>query len=160
MTIRIALAVGLFAISSSARAEDGPDLKPFAAKLETLVKRHYPQAKFGLKDQTITFEYKTRKFWIHHATLTGEWQDAFEEIGPQKGGIVGELELRQGPYGGMAAVPQSFDVRYFTTLLTAPYSKKLDHHLYIHLKYPRDVSKEFAAEFDKLVNAFDEHVKK
>ena len=48
--------------------------------------------------------------------------------------------------------------RYFTLLLTAPHSKKLDHHLYVHLKYPRDVPKEFLKEFEVLVSGFEKQV--
>ena len=58
----------------------------------------------------------------------------------------------------MAAVPQSSDKRYFVLLLTAPYSRKLDHHLYIHLKYPRDVSRDLLKEFDRLATGFEKHV--
>ena len=95
---------------------------------------------------------------IHDPLLTGEWQDAHEEPGPQKGGIYGDIELRAGEYGGMAAVPQSFDKHYFTLFLTAPHSRKLDHHLYIHLKYPRDVPKDFLKEFERLVDGFEKFV--
>src|SRR5207244_7309739 len=102
------------------------------------------------------FEFNTRKFWIHDPHLNGEWQDAHEEIGPRKGGIVGLLEWRDGPYGGMAAVPQTFDKRYFNMLMTAPQSKKLDKHLMVFLKYPRDVPKGFLEEFEKVNNGFGE----
>jgi hypothetical protein len=59
---------------------------------------------------------------------------------------------------GMAALPQSFDKHYFTVLVTAPHSKKLDHHLYIHLKYPRDAPKDFLKEFKRLVDGFEKHL--
>jgi hypothetical protein len=84
-------------------------------------------------------------------------QDAFEEIGPQKGGIIGKLAFQPGEYGGMAVVPQSFDKPYFVVRLLAPYSKKLDGHLLIHLKYPATVPPEFLKDFESLVNDFDEY---
>jgi hypothetical protein len=84
---------------------------------------------------------------IHHPLLTGEWQDASEDPGLQKSGIYGELCLCAGQYKGQAVAPQAFDEHYFTLLLRAPYSKKLDHHLYVLLKYPSDVPKEFLQEF-------------
>jgi hypothetical protein len=155
------LALGChLAVTSRTTADDKPkpDLKPLVGEVRKLVQKHYPKAKVTQEDQTIQFELNTRKFMIHEPTLTGEWQDAREEIGPQKSGIYCEIELRAGEYMGMAVVPQSFDKRYFTLLLMAPYSKKLDHHLYIHLKYPRDVPKEFLEEFERLVNAFERHV--
>jgi hypothetical protein len=164
----MAVRVPLFALSivcllvGSGRARAGdeskPDLKPFQEEVRKLVEKHYPKGKVTLKDQTVHFEFNTRKFMIHDPTLTGEWQDAHEEAGPQKGGIYGDIELRPGEYGGMAAVPQSFDKRYFTVLLLAPYSKKNDQHLYVHLKYPRDVPREFLKEFEGLVNGFETYV--
>src|SRR5439155_4902583 len=95
----------------AARADDTPDLKPLAGKIETLVKKYYPKAKVSQSGTTIEFDFNTRKFWIHDPHLNGEWQDAHEEVGPRKGGITGLLELRDGPYGGMAVVPQTFDKR-------------------------------------------------
>jgi hypothetical protein len=148
------------AVAGRISADDTPkpDLKPLVGEVRKVVGKQYPKAKVTLNDQIIHFEFNTRKFMIHEALLTGEWQDAHEEPGPQKGGIFGDLELRAGEYGGMAVVPQSFDKRYFTVLLLAPYSKKLDHHLYVHLKYPRDAPKDFLKEFEVLVGGFEKQV--
>jgi hypothetical protein len=146
----VVLALGcLLAVAAPAAADHAPkpDLKPLFEKVRQLVEKHYPKAEMTLKDQTIHFEFNTRKFMIHEPLLTGEWQDAREEAGPQKSGIYGDIELRAGKYAGMAVTPQSFDKRYFTLLLMAPYSKKLNYHLYVHLKYPRDVPQEFLKEF-------------
>jgi len=136
-----------------------PDLKPFVGEVRKLVEKHYPKAKVTLKDQTIHFEFNTRKFMIHELTRIGDaWQDAGEEPGPQPGGIHGDIELRQGKYDGAAVVPGTHDLRYFTLLQMAPYAKKIDHYLYVNLKYPRNVSKEFLKEFEQLADGFDKHV--
>jgi hypothetical protein len=150
----------LLAVAGRSAADDAPkpDLKPLLEEVRKLVGKHYPKAKVTLKDQAIHFEFNTRQFMIHEPLLTGEWQDAREEPGPQKSGIYGDIELRAGEYGGMAVTPQSFDKRYFTLLLMAPYSKKLDHHLYVRLKYPRDVPKAFLEEFQRLADGFETHV--
>jgi hypothetical protein len=147
---------GVLIAPGLARADDppAPDLKPLLAQVRKLVERHYPQGQVTLKDQTIHVEFNTRKFMIHEPTLTGEWQDAWEDVGPQKGGIWADIELRPGEYRGMAAVPQTIDKRYFILLLTATYSKKLDHHLYVHLKYPHGAPKEFVRDFESLINGF------
>jgi len=50
---------------------------------------------------------------VHEQLRTGEWQDAHETIGPQRGGVVGTMDWRSGKYLGAAAVPQAFDERYF-----------------------------------------------
>jgi hypothetical protein len=150
----------LLALAGRTAAGDAPkpDLKPLFEEVRKLVEKHYPNGKVTLKDQTIHFEFNTRKFMVHEPLLTGEWQDAHEEPGPQKGGIYGDIELRAGQYGGMAVAPQTFDKRYFTDLLLAPYAKKLDYHLYVHLKYPRDVPKELLEEFGGLMDGFQKHV--
>jgi hypothetical protein len=135
-----------------------PDLKPLLGEVRKLVERYYPKAKVTLKDQTIHFEFNTRKFMIHEPLLTGEWQDAVETVGPQKGGIWGEIELCPGRYEGMLALPQTFDKRYFTQKLTFSYSEKLHHYLHIQLEYPRNTPKEFIEEFEALTNKFDSYV--
>jgi hypothetical protein len=136
-----------------------PDLKPLLGAIEKLVVRHYPNAKVTLEDRTIRFEFNTRKFMIHEPTLTGEWQDAFEIVGPQKGGICGRLELRSGKYGGQLGLPHRSDKRYFTNQLMAPHSEKLNRHLKVELMYPADASEEFLKDFYRLVGEFDKYVR-
>ena len=151
----------LLAGAGHARADDAPkpDLKPLLAEVRKLVEKHYPKANVTLTGQTIHLEFNTRKFLVHDLNRAGnEWQDASEEPGPQPGGIYGDIELRQGKYGGAARVPQDFNERYFTLYHAAPYSKKLDRHLYIHLKYPGNVPKEFLKDFKRLTDGFEAHV--
>jgi hypothetical protein len=158
----------LFVVAGRSRSDDPPkpDLVLLLAEVRKLVEKHYPNAKFTLTDsraqrahQAIHFEFKTREFMIHELTrICDEWQGAHEGRGPQPGGIYCDIELRPGKYGGAAVVPRVFDKRYFTLLLMAPYSKKIDHHLYIQLKYPGQVSQEFLNKFKHLANGFDEHV--
>ena len=135
-----------------------PALKKFYSELRGLVRRHYPHATSHLLKDTIHFEHDTRVFIVHEPLKTGEWQDPWEERGPKPGGILCDLELRKGKYGGAAAVPQTFDKRYFTVWLLAPYSAKHDCHLYVHLYYPRDVSAEFLNQFGELVRDFEKHM--
>jgi hypothetical protein len=91
----VALALGcLLAVAGSTAADEPkPDLKPLVEDVRKLVEKYYPKVKVTLKDQTIHFEFNTRKFMIHEPLLTGEWQDAHEEAGPQKSGIYGDIEL-------------------------------------------------------------------
>ena len=151
----------LLAVEGRTAVDDAPkpDLKSLEAEVRKLVEMHYPKAKVTLKDQTIHFEFNTRKYMIHALNRIGDaWQDAHEEQGPQPGGIYCDIELRQGKYGGAAVVPQDFNERYFTLYLSAPYSKKLDRHLYIHLKYPSNVPEEFLKDFKRLTDEFEGHV--
>src|SRR5262249_51778065 len=98
------------------------------------------------------------RFMLHEQTKTGQWQDAHEMIGPQRGGVVGNMELRTGKYLGTAAVPQTFDERYFKLLVMAPYSEARAAHLYTHLLYPADASKSFLSEFTDLVTHFAKYL--
>jgi hypothetical protein len=144
-----------------ARADDAPnpDLKPLLEEIRKLVEKHYPKAKITRKDQTIHFEYNTRRFMIHNLNRIGDaWQDAHEEPGPQPGGIYGDLELRPGAYTGPLALPVTFDQRYFKLYYATPYSKRLDRHLYIHLKYPERAPKDFLKDFKRLTDKFEAHV--
>jgi len=158
--LTVLIAAGLFWIAAEPASAEEPavDLKPLHAAVQKLVLKHYPKADVTLKDDTIQFQFDTRKFMVHEQTLTGRWQDAFEEVGPQKGGIWGNLEFRPGRYMGMAAVPQSFDKRYYIQYVTATYAEKVDGHIYVHLRYPRGISADFLKDFQTLVNEFDKHV--
>jgi hypothetical protein len=131
-----------------------PALKPLYAELRALFLKHYPKVTSHLLGDKIHFEHDTRVFIVHEPQKTGEWQDPWETRGPKPGGILCDMTLHKGPYQGAAAVPQSFDKRYFTTLLLAPYSRERDVHLQVHLSYPRNVNAEFLKEFTKLLDEF------
>jgi hypothetical protein len=139
-------------------ASNQDPLERLYAVTAALVSKYYPDAKMELTRQRIHFEARTRRFMVHEQLKTGEWQDAHETVGPQRGGVVGNMDLRSGKFPGAAAVPQSFDKRYFTLLVMAPYSEARDAHLYTHLLYPADVSKVFLSEFTDLVTRFAEYL--
>jgi hypothetical protein len=124
------------AVSSPADDAPKPDLKPLLAEVCKLVEKHYPKAEVALKDGDIHFQFNTRKFMIHEPLLTGEWQDAHEEVGPQKGA---SSRLASSPAvrrpGCRAAVVRQAVLR---RAADGPYPRN-DHHLYVRLKYPRDV---------------------
>src|SRR5204863_8852772 len=99
-------ALGLFLIAPGGVLGDDPpkrDVKPLFEETRKLVEKYYPKADVTLKDDVIRFEYKTRKFMIHEALLDGSWQEAREQTGPDNGGIMGDIEIRGGRYGGQAA---------------------------------------------------------
>ncbi len=135
-----------------------PVLKRFYSELRTLFRKHYPKATSHLLKDKIHVEHDTRFFIVHEAYKTGEWQDPWEERGPKLGGILCDITLQKGQYQGAAVAPQTFDKRYFTVLLMAPYSPKRDVHLYVHLSYPGNVSSDFLKEFTDLVNGFEKYV--
>lgn len=78
--------------------------------------------------------------------------------GPDQLGIMADLQVNPGRWGGAAVVPQAFDRYYFTDHLLAPYSERLDAHLRINLSYPREVPDGFLADIFGVFNDFDQYV--
>lgn len=162
------LVLGILALllgfdETSAKANDdaplpNPALKPLYGGLESLFRKHYPKATSHLLKDTIHFEYDTRIFIVHEATLTGEWQSPMETRGPKPGGILCDIRLEKGEYQGQAVVPQVFDKRYFKIQMLAPYSKTKGVHLIVQLYFPRDVKEDFLKQFTDLVNDFENHL--
>jgi hypothetical protein len=154
--------LGILVLAPARAADDealqNPKLKRFYSELQTLFRKHYPKATSHLLKDKIHFEHGTRIFIVHEPLMTGEWQDPWETRGPKPGGILCDITLQKGPYQGQAVVPQTFDKRYFKSLLAAPYSSKHDAHLEIHLSYPRNVSDDFLKQFTELVNDFGKYV--
>jgi len=142
-------------IATPARAADSdalqdPALKRLYAEFQLLFRKYYPN--------NMHVEHDTRAFIVHEPLRTGEWQDPRETRGPKLGGILCDIALQKGPYQGAAMVPQTFDKRYFRLLIMAPYSRKHDAHLYVHLAYPGNVSGEFLRDFTGLVTDFERHL--
>ena len=157
-------------LQSAARADEPttPGLALLAQELEPLIKKHYPQASFAFEENTIHFEFNTRKYLIHSTDMMGGWGDAVEEIGPQapsrnprlkrQGGVIGNISIRSGAYGGKASLPHVFHHHYFDCLRMAPYSKSLDCHLRVDLSYASDIPPDFEKQFKSILNQFDSYV--
>jgi len=159
LIIILSLGHTLSAESNDVKNAQDPRLKNIYSEVRSLIRRHYPEATSHFLGAKIHFESNTRVFLIHVPLKTGEWQDPLEERGPKKGGILGEIELRNGKYGGAAVVPQTFDRRYYEVMLMAPYSEAHDCHLYVHLYVPRlDRNSEFIKLFSELVNDFEKKI--
>ena len=130
-----------------------PTLSDLLVRLRPVLQRYYPDAQPQLRGDLLEFEHDTRVFLIHSRLKTGEWQEARETRGPNSGGIVGTIELRNGRYNGAAVLPQTFDNRYFETLVMAEASDDQSKYLYVHLSYPDSVKSGFLAEFREVVRA-------
>ena len=156
------LLFGLLTVFES-RAEEklSWDQTPFQTleeKLGSVLKRHYPDIKLKRpKSATASVEwsYKTRKFMVHLPTLTGQWQEATETLGPDRDGIICTAVIREGPYAGMAVVPQTFDRHYFHVLMMAPGRDDANAHVVVRLYYPPGTDKAVVSEIAELVQKFD-----
>ena len=138
-----------------------PSLKKFAIDVEALVHQYYPEAQLDATDQVIQFAFKTREFMIHLPTMDGQWQDARPMRGPDRGGILGIMEVRPGHYDGQW-MGGTLDRYYFQTSSVmqrgVPYSAKYDCYLNVSLDYPKDANPEFLDAFRHLVESFEQYV--
>ena len=146
------------AARAEARSAPSYDADTLYREVRAVVRRYYPDATAHQLGAKLHFEHDTRIFVIHEPLKTGEWQDPWEERGPKSRGIIGDVEVVPGRWQGAAVVPQSFDRRYFTHLLMAPYSAALDAHLHVSIKYPRAVPDGFLKDLTELVTRFDQYV--
>ena len=132
-----------------------PQFKKFYQDIRSLVLHYYPDASADLLENKIHFEYNTRLYVVHLPHMSGEWQDPTEERGPRDGGTLGEIELRSGEWQGQAVAPQTFDRKYYSILLMAPYFEKCDCHLYTRLFIPSlRPNAEFINEIEALINNY------
>ena len=130
-----------------------PALVELASRLRPVLERYSPGARSQVRGSVLEFEHDTRVFLIHIPLKTGEWQEAREIKGPNRGGILGTIELRDGRYDGAAVLPQTFDERYFETLVMAEPSPDETQYLYVHLSYPDGVERRFLGEFHEAVRS-------
>ncbi len=158
-TRQVLLIGAVLMISSSPNAQSSSEAAPPAvaetyARVEKLLLAHYPNAAVKRENGNLQISYKTRKFMVHNRLKTGEWQEAVEQIGPDRSGISCSISAAPGPFMGAAVVPQTFDYRYYQSLMLAPYSKSLNYHLVAHLNYPDDVKPVVLREFNDTVAKF------
>lgn len=157
---RQALLIGaLLMMSSSTPGQSASEAAPSAvaetySRVEKILLAYYPNATVKRENGNIQISYKTRKFMMHNRLKTGEWQEAVEQIGPDRSGISCSISAAPGPFMGAAVVPQTFDYRYYQSLMLAPYSKSLNYHLVAHLNYPDDVKPIVLREFNDAVAKF------
>ena len=140
--------------SSAQQNETPPAVAAAYASVEKLVLKEYPKATVDRTNGFLRITFKTRKFMVHNRLKTGEWQNAVEQEGPDRGGILCSVSAAPGPWMGAAMVPQTFDYRYYQSLLLAPYSKENNCHLTAHLDYPDDIKATFLREFSTTVSQF------
>ncbi len=152
--VGLAMEAGL----DDARADESR-LARFHEAARALVLKRFPEAKAEADGDRLRYAHATRTFQVHLPLKTGEWQDAVAMTGPKKGGILIEIELREGRWEGAAVVPQSFDHHYFDVLLLAPYAKSHDRHLVVRIATPRlGADAELVEAFTKLANDFAAHL--
>lgn len=153
----------LLALATCGWAEDRLEwdeapFQAFSQQLGGVIAKYYPDVQVerpSEKDPFMRWSFKNRKFMVHLPTLTGQWQEAIEMVGPDRKGILCTAHVHEGPYMGMAVVPQTFDRQYFHVLMMAPNRKDVNAHVIVRLYYPKDVDKAFISEIAEVVQKFD-----
>jgi len=117
-------------------------------KLGELIGEYFKKAKITKSADQIKVEYKVRPF-----VAVGNRQ----ELAPDFGGVMCEIDLKPGPYSGKVRLPQQYNEHnFYSVILMAPYSKALNAHLYTKLLYPSDTPQDFTDRFKELLNEFDD----
>jgi len=114
-------------------------------ELEKLVQEFYRKAKVTKSDRKFHFEYKARP------TMTASNR---QEITPDFGGVICDIDLRDGRYQGKVKLPQQYNEHsFYSVILMAPYDAKSNVHAYTKLLYPSDTGFEFIEKFKDVMNS-------
>jgi len=127
---------------------DSQSIERIYKLVQDLVLRFYPKCKFVSAQNSLSFEYKTRKQIGYYSSRLTE--------APDEGGIEGNLSLHAGEYSGddKDRLPSEVNDGFSTTLRMAPYSQASKSHLLAVLIFPPETNEEFKLGFKQLVASF------
>jgi hypothetical protein len=112
-----------------------------------VVKDFYPKAKVTQNGDKIHFEYKVRS---HIGSYSNR-----QELSPDLGGILGDIEVKSGEYKGREKLPTELNEYVHVVLLMAPYSKSANNHLLTRVAYPPDTPIDFLDRIKAVVNQYN-----
>jgi hypothetical protein len=137
-------------IAQTAAAGAGADVKSDFKDVEAVLLDFYPKAKITISGTKFHCEFKCK-------TEAGYYSSKGNGLFPQEDGILCDIALKDGPYErpDKDQLPSDVHDGFHTTLTMAPYSKKQNKHLLVHLTYPPDISPEFKERFETAVNEFN-----
>lgn len=140
-------------LQSNSKTPVGTNVKGWASYsrlVEGLVLEYFPKAKIKQTSTHLHVEFKSRPYDIPSVNKV--------EQGPDWGGILFDMDLKDGQYSGVHAVPKKFnEYSYYHVMLYAPFSTKLNKHLETRIAYPFDVPPDFLKRFVSLVENFEQH---
>jgi hypothetical protein len=129
--------ISVFAIvvaAGSALAEPPPD--EMVQKLTKAIRTHCPDARFEVTKQEFVAKFETMTFTLHRRVKGGEvFPDTYQEEGPKVKGFILRVTMREGTYGGAAAVPQILQEPYFATYIDAKAVENNAKHYFVHFSY-------------------------
>ena len=153
----------------NADQQNSKNLEPLRQAVRELVLKYYPKgvisSAYDKKSDTdnIHFQYNTMICVTRSRDRDGQLHVVGKVRGPYVGGIWCDMALVKGRYAGDVADAERGFTRPgpdFFSRVIAPYSKKLDRHLRVTLRFPGDTSPEFLKRFDELVKDFENYVGK
>ncbi len=122
------------------------DFKAVCAALESLMIEYYPRAKITKDDKSAHFEFKVKSLKLPNA-------NKFILI-PDTEGIVCDVSIVPGRYGGPEYLPMQANETYYVSLLMAPYSTPSDKHMLTRMLFPPSTSVDFLNRFKQIVNRY------
>ncbi len=119
--------------------------KLISSRLESLVTKYYPNAKFVVFEKTIHFEYKAKMVSGYYG----------ESLVPQEGGVIGDLIISSAEQPNQLETKESKDsVNFNRTVASAIYSQECRSKLVSQLTLHRDGPTDFKEEFLQAIAQF------
>ena len=115
-------------------------------QIESLVKQFYPRAKMSHDSQHLHIEYKVRNSQNLYSGRT--------ELAPEQGGILADLEFKQGAFKSTDKLPKTQNQYSYMVLQMAPFLAQEQQHLSTRLCYAPDTSPDFVLQFGALLDDF------
>jgi hypothetical protein len=114
--------------------------------INDLVKEYYPKAKITTSEKKTHFEFKAHERINPYSNRN--------EMSPDLGGIIGELEIKSGESKDQDKLPTEHHETIHSVLLMAPYSAPDNSHLETRLLFQPDTPNDFMQRFRSVVNGY------
>jgi hypothetical protein len=157
------------AADDQAPQQKATELESLRREVENAVLKYYPDATVTASrnektgEESIHFEYSTYPILMRYRNKDGSWQEPVMVRGPYVGGIWGDMVLQKGRYTGDIAGAEEGVTETgpdFYSHVIAPYSKELDRHMDVKVRFPGGTPPKFLEQLTGLAKRFDKYVKK
>jgi len=130
-----------------------PRIAELHAKLEPLIKKHYPDAVVKVEGQQLSASGNVMTFSIHNVNKTGKIAaEARQQQGPSDTGFMLSVHALTERYGGAAMRPQSLREAYWETYLGL--WKKGKHGVTYNFSYGVHTPREFMKDLYTIFEAY------
>ncbi len=114
--------------------------------INDLVKEYFPKAKITTSEKSTHFEFKAHERINPYSNRN--------EMSPDLGGIIGDLEIKSGESKDKDKLPTEHHETIHSVLLMAPYSAPDNSHLATRLLFQPDTPIDFMQRFRSVVNGY------